>query len=124
MNIKGERFGYSLSNGLFNASIVKIAVGRKRREIGRFSEVVGQPIKVKLAGHFEADDLGNPTKVLASFDFNTVTRTNRDVEVLADAAEATADAPCTTQNAPQGHGGYFGVVRRKNIGRSGDFNQR
>jgi hypothetical protein len=100
MNIKGERFGYSLSNGLFNASIVKIAVGWKRREIGRFSEVVGQTIKVKLAGHFKANDLRNPAKVLASFDFNTITGTDRDVEVLADAPEATANAPCTAQNTP------------------------
>jgi hypothetical protein len=124
MKVKWERLGYSLSNGLFYGLVVKVPVGRQRREFGRFSKVVGQPIKVELPSHFEANDLGDPVQVLAPFDFNTVASTNGDVEVLADAAEATANAPRSAQNAPQRHSSGLSMVGRNNVWRRRDFNQR
>ena len=69
-----------LTNGFghlgFHRCIVKVPMWWERWKTQVGPEFIGQPIEVKLAGHFKTDDLRNPVEVLTPFDLNTVTCTN------------------------------------------------
>ena len=116
-----------LANGFgdlgFHRCIIKVPMWWEWWKAQVRPEFVSQPVKVELAGHFKADDFGNPVEVLAPFDLNTVACANRDVEVLANAAKTAAYTACLAEYASQGHGGALGVVGRKDVGRGCDFNQ-
>ena len=58
-------------------------------------------MEVQLSGHLKTNDSRNPIKVLTTFDLDSVTRTDADVEVLTNRAEATADTTSVSQKSAQ-----------------------
>ena len=55
---------------------------RVNTELG--PKFVGQTMEVQLARHLKADDSWDPIEVLTTLDFDTVTRSDADVEVLTN----------------------------------------
>ena len=79
---------------------------------------------MKLAGHFKADDLRNPTEVLTSFDLHPITGGDGDVQVLPYASQSTPDAPGTPQNSAKSDGCFLSMIWGFDVRSGGDFDER
>ena len=116
--MKGEWkvFGHSEGHLCFGLSIVRLAMGWKRWEVEVGAKLVGQAVEMQLPRHFKPDDGWNPVQILTSLDFDAITRTDGDVEVLADGPQPATNTARAPQHAPQGHGRGFGMIGGDDIG--------
>ena len=71
---------------------------------------------MQLTSHLQPNDSGYPTEVLTAFDLHTVARTDGDIEVLTNAAEATTNLSCLAKDAAQRNGRGFGMIGRDDVG--------
>ena len=70
---------------------------------------------MQLPRHFKPDDGWNPVQVLTSLDFDAITRTDGDVEVLADGSQASTNTRVRATRCPSAMAVVF-VVGGDDIG--------
>ena len=124
MEVERKVLGHGCSDVFFGFRVVLISVRWQCRETKIGTEVVGQPVEMQLSRHLQSNNGRNPIEVLTALDLHSVSSSDGDVEVLTNASESAADAPCSAQNAAQRNGGGLGMVGRPDVGGGGDFNQR
>ena len=74
----------------FHAKIIAVTIWWKWRQSEK-SEVRSQDDTCGLVEPSQSNDSRNPSKVLTTFDFNAITTSNADVQILANGTETSTD---------------------------------